>query len=106
MARLAIALALIACAAGRAAAEDGMRCNGDLISLGDGEAVVQQKCGAPTRSERRDQQAYVRGRYLHSVIDTWTYDRGRSEFVRILTFVDGVLRAVELGDYGKPAGSH
>jgi hypothetical protein len=102
MRTLAIAMALIAGAAGRAAAEDGMRCNGDLISIGDGEAVVQQKCGAPTKAARRDERTYVRGRYFRSVVDTWTYDRGRSEFVRILTFVDGALRTVELGDYGKP----
>ena len=36
------------------------------------------------------------------VIERWVYDRGPRQFVRYLTFEDGVLVAIDEGSYGTP----
>jgi hypothetical protein len=99
---LALALALVLAAGGAARAEDGMRCRGGLISLGATEDDVRARCGDPTTSDHREEIGYRRGLRIRTVVDVWTYDRGRNELIRILTFVDGTLRTIELGDYGTP----
>src|SRR5262249_22070741 len=86
---------------GRAArADDGMRCGPRLVSAGEAEGQVAEKCGPPTEVRRRYASSRVRGAWLHMVIDAWTYDFGPLEFIRILTFEDGVLKYVEVGGYG------
>jgi hypothetical protein len=72
---------------------EAFRCRDGLVELGDSMQIVIEKCGQPTRRE------FVRGRWL--VIETWIYDLGPTEFVRILAFdLRGLLRSIGLGDYG------
>jgi hypothetical protein len=86
---------------GRAAwADDGLRCGTRLVSSGETEGQVAEKCGPPTEARRRYASGRVRGAFAQVVIDVWTYDLGPLEFIRILTFEDGVLRYVEVGGYG------
>ncbi len=103
MGRAVVVVMVLASFARGAAADDDMRCKGGLVSVGDREEVVQRKCGAPTASETRTDHSWIHGVSITTVVDTWTYDRGRRELVRVLTFSDGVLGSIELGDYGKAA---
>lgn len=83
--------------------DDGLRCGARLVSAGDREYSVRKKCGAPTSAQRwvdyRD-DGTANGRTV--LVDVWTYDFGPTQFIRILTFENEILRNVEAGDYGTP----
>jgi hypothetical protein len=87
-------------------ADDGLRCGEWLVVSGAGQAEVAAKCGPPTDVATRHERRSVRGlTFLHGgtfrcSVDVWTYDRGPTEFVRTLTFADGVLETVAVGNYG------
>ena len=98
MRALAAGLVLLGSAAARA--DDGLRCGEWLVTAGAGEAAVAAKCGAPTHAATQHRRWRVRGALLRCTIDLWTYDRGPYEFVRTLTFADGILQVVSVGDYG------
>jgi len=95
---LALALALVPATA---RADDGLRCGQFIIRLGAHEYEVARKCGAPT-----DAATYpscgADGMYDCVTLDVWTYDRGATEMVRTLSFANGVLAHVAVGDYGSP----
>ena len=81
--------------------DDGMRCDRRLVSVGDSEATVLERCGPPTSADtERPVRRRRNGLVARCVIDRWTYDRGPTEFVRTLRFEDGVLTSVDVGDYG------
>ena len=89
--RLVIAIALVLCCGASIARADGMRCGERLVKIGDTTGEVAIKCGPPSwRSSSGECEE----------IETWTYDLGPQDFVRILTFVDGRLREIEAGEYG------
>ncbi len=95
------AVALVAFLAPNArAAEDALRCGEWLVTVGAEAREVVEKCGPPTAATRRDVTSRVRGQRLRSVFETWTYDRGPTEFVRVLYFQDNVLKTIEVGSYG------
>jgi hypothetical protein len=94
------ALAIVCLLSSVARAEDSMRCGNQLIAIGDGARTVLAKCGSPTAQQRRWDRGRRRWGWVNVVIDTWRYDFGPYEFVRILTLADGELRAIEVGDYG------
>jgi len=81
-------------------ADDGVRCGEWLVVAGAGQAEVAAKCGPPTDVATRHERRRVRGSTSRCTVDLWTYDRGPSEFVRTLTFADGVLESVAVGNYG------
>ena len=93
----ALVLALALTVATTARADDGMRCGDVLVFVGDHEADVTRKCGAPTQTETH---TIVHRRRPSVVVDTWTYDRGHNRFVYTLTFRDGVLAEIASGEYG------
>jgi hypothetical protein len=76
-----------------------LRCGGRLVKEGDSTAEVQMKCGEPTTRDRRIE--LFDGAWSSVTIDEWTYNLGPNDFVRILTFVNGILRRIETGEYGK-----
>jgi hypothetical protein len=87
MTKRSFAFALIFLLSGAGVAHaDGFLCprTGRLVSIGDTAAEVVTKCGTPTMDQGR----------------TWLYDFGRTSFTRILHFKRGVLKCVDLGDYG------
>ncbi len=95
-----IVVAVLLGAVGSARA-DGMWCGGRLVSVGERNGEVLLKCGAPTVQERRE-ELRSNGDVATTVsIDTWTYNLGPQSFVRILTFVNGVLQSIELGGRGR-----
>jgi hypothetical protein len=94
------ALVLIAISCSSARADEDLRCGNVIVRAGESEAEVARKCGPPTTATRRESYATIKGRRLHVTLDTWTYDFGPSQFVRILGFEDAVLKTVELGGYG------
>lgn len=78
---------------------DTLRCGGRLVKEGESTGEVQMKCGEPTTRDRRIE--ILDGAFSSITIDTWMYNLGPNDFVRILTFVNGTLRRIETGDYGK-----
>jgi hypothetical protein len=96
----AILFALVLCFGPVAFADDGLRCGDRLVSVGDTQSDVAARCGQPSRAETRHEQSYTRSGTLHGTVDIWTYDRGPGDFVRTLTFRQGVLRHVAVGEYG------
>ena len=76
-----------------------LRCGGRLVKEGDSTGEVQMKCGEPTTRDRRIE--FLDGASSSVTIDTWMYNLGPTDFVRILTFVNGTLRRIDTGDYGK-----
>jgi hypothetical protein len=89
------------------AGQNSVRCGDALVMVGDSEPQVLAKCGAPsnrTPSERRvlTQPAPDETVETATFVETWTYDRGPSDFVQFLTFQSGRLDNIELGGYGTP----
>ena len=82
--------------------ERHFRCNQSLVGLGEGTTVVGQRCGTPTSKDRRIEQRFG-GEII--TVDEWVYDRGPTEFVRILRFENGRLAHIEVGDYGSVEGA-
>jgi hypothetical protein len=91
----------------------GFRCSGKIISVGNTRDFVLDKCGEPTSIEERTERI-ARGfkhRYPESheelnyvigevQVEVWTYNLGRTQFIRYLTFRNGRLVAIETGEYG------
>ncbi len=96
----ALALAAVVCLPSPALADDGMRCGQWLVSVGDDELTVAQKCGEPTRAATRPVRRCTRYGCFSAVYTVWTYDRGPYEFVRTLWFANHTLVDVSVGDYG------
>jgi hypothetical protein len=84
-----------------ARADDGFRCGSELVRLGETGQEVLRKCGPPTDTKRIDQTYRTKSGHARVILDIWTYDRGSCDFVRVLTFEGGALRAIEVGPYGK-----
>lgn len=79
----------------------------DIINIQTGltQFEVQRRCGTPffTDTRHEDSIATVDGtttRLTTKRIDEWTYNRGPNEFLRILTFENGILANVRTGERG------
>jgi hypothetical protein len=82
------------------------RCGSRLIGPGQTVDDVYALCGDPT--DRAVSTELVTFRVAPDVavtrpvvVDVWTYDRGPQQFVRFLTFRNGVLVDVDEGSYGR-----
>ncbi|MEJ6005966.1 DUF2845 domain-containing protein [Paucibacter sp. AS339] len=112
---LALAALLLAPAA------HAFRCNSYVIDAGMHKAEVQQKCGAPSTRDSRTEKRIIRvrdgalnttrpgmvnGQVLEQEreilvsIEEWTYNFGPSQFMQLLIFEDGRLKAVQDLGYG------
>jgi hypothetical protein len=91
---LSIALPLVL---GTVAHADGMRCGQRLANTGETLGEVRGKCGPPTSAERHVEYNQDG---TGTAVDTWVYDRGPHDLIRILKFVNGRLRLIEVGGYG------
>ena len=98
-----------------AAHAESMRCNGDLIQLGDMKAEVIAECGEPIM---RDSfcRPVAKGAQIQAVqsgnqnvqnniavqtcedVDVWTYHPAKGQFVTHLFFVEGELQEMKYGD--------
>ena len=84
-------------------AEESLRCPpaGNLIQVGDDSAKVQKKCGPPVAREPVvEDHCTDQGYCTRWVGERWTYDFGKSYFLRYLLFWNGRLAQIEEGDYG------
>jgi hypothetical protein len=97
--RLALTLALVFVASARG--DDALRCGEWLVSTGASAQDVAKKCGAPSQASRRIDRYRTRYGSRQVAVEVWIYDRGPNEFIRTLTFEDGILKRIESGDYGK-----
>jgi hypothetical protein len=103
--RLRLMRTLLACllllGIGSSAFADAMPCADRFAATGDSMSDVAGKCGQPTAQDHRDDVRSAGDTTPIVAIDTWTYDLGRGSFVRTLTFINGTLKRIEKGDYGK-----
>ena len=80
------------------------RCNFNSFSLGSTSAEVRAKCGQPDSQEQRYEtvtEKIAGGRRQVSVsVDEWTFNLGPTQFMRILTFRNGVLVDITTGERG------
>ncbi|HSN16068.1 MAG TPA: DUF2845 domain-containing protein, partial [Anaeromyxobacteraceae bacterium] len=86
-------------AASPARAEDSLRCDGGIVSIGDSKLDLLGKCGPPTlRDSHRDervvaratssgegQERHVGSRRVVRTVERWTYDHGRNRFSNTVT---------------------
>ncbi len=98
-----------------------LRCGSRLVDVGDRKAKILTRCGEPDFSETRERQipancadrgyyqdeyGYINDRYNSyqscriEIVDVWTYNFGRSKFIKELIFVDGVLKRINNLEYG------
>lgn len=99
---VAAVLGLVLWPAGDAQA---LRCSGRVVSSGDLDFQVRQRCGEPDWVEQRSEllTSGAEGPFeqrRERVIETWYYDRGPSALVQRLEFVDGRLRNASTAGYG------
>lgn len=103
------ALALQCLLAGPAQAQP-MRCKNDLAQVGDGKASVLQKCGEPVFKDSfckpaekqpvtgEGQARVIVNTQACDLVDEWTYNPGRGQFLTTLRFEAGTLRTITYGD--------
>jgi hypothetical protein len=80
--------------------------------MGDSPAIVVAKCGSPTDVQRRTEIVAISGDYYDNQgqlragkkniieVEEWTYNFGTRDFLRYLTFKNGVLTDIRTGNYG------
>ncbi|HXU70831.1 MAG TPA: DUF2845 domain-containing protein [Polyangia bacterium] len=100
LARCGLACALLWLVAGRARADDGMRCGEWLVGVGATAGEVRCKCGPPTETYTSVEYSETDYGTIARTIDHWVYNRGPSELIRMLSFRAGVLVHVAIGNYG------
>jgi hypothetical protein len=89
------------------AAAESLRCNGEIVFIGDSKADVTIKCGSPSMTDRFCEKVPVRifkvdgtetwGETCEDV-DVWTYNPGKGQFWTHLYFSHGKLREMKYGD--------
>ncbi len=114
MKKILLGIVVIQLMAATAHAES-MRCNGDLVQLGDMKADVVAICGQPvitdsfcrpiaqsaqiqaTQSGENNVQNNIAVQTCEDV-DVWTYHPAKGQFVTHLYFVAGELKDMKYGD--------
>ena len=92
-----------------ARAEGGLRCGSRVVVNGETEDDVAGKCGDPdavrTWTEVKTERVWVNGHEVERSVpieyEEWKYDFGRDRLLRYLTFVQGRLRDLRTGEYGR-----
>ncbi len=97
----------------------GFRCGTRVISVGDPKIRVLSECGEPTHIDIWEEERILRDfrhpNYLNEesehyrepllvkqyvTIERWTYNLGTLKFVRYLTFENGILVKIIIGERG------
>jgi hypothetical protein len=68
---------------------DSLRCNGEIVNIGDPKLDVKEKCGEPTSLKKESWFTEV-----------WFYDFGPGSFVYYVKFVGDVIERIQTGGYG------
>jgi hypothetical protein len=69
-----------------------MRCGNELVRVGDPTIQLLQRCGEPDLKELLTTDGLI--------VERWTYNCGSLRFMRIITLRGGVIRRIEVADYG------
>ena len=64
--------------------QSSLRCNGGIVSVGDVDRAVINKCGEPLTVTKREADSY----------DIWVYQFGASKFMFYLGFLHGKLQRI------------
>lgn len=106
--RFALVLAALLPAAVRA--DDSLRCDGGIVSVGDSKLDLLGKCGWPALREERagERTAVLRERGASVLVqrtvtaspERWTYDFGPNRFLQVVVVELGRVVRVERGGYG------
>jgi hypothetical protein len=87
-----------------------LRCNGDIVNVGDMRAAVLQRCGEPVakdsfckpvdpKSVKKDiSVANVAVMPFCQNVDQWTYNPGYGQFMTILQFEGDTITTIKYGD--------
>ena len=67
-----------------------LECDGRIVSRGDSEADVRDKCGDPQKVTQEDADSPT----------IWFYNFGPSEFVCYVSFTNGIVERLQMGGYG------
>ncbi len=118
MARRSAMGLVVLCAAlfGGVGTAHAMRCGSHLVLRGDLQARVHALCGTPLQVQKRVEYrvvrsvvrypgAHVRGAHIVEqsvpvMIEEWVYNRGPSQFMRIVTFENGRIVRIRTGGRG------
>ena len=94
---LAVVLALFAAPAPAPAraGDDGLRCGNRLVTLGDLQATVLDRCGEPAFRSSRVESRVRFGRTVWVTVDEWVYRFGPRDFPRRALFEGGRLISVD-----------
>lgn len=83
---------------------EAFRCGNDLVSEGERQYEVLNKCGPPDFEESHA-GAYLEGIGPVNVVERWYYNPGPTRFVHVLTFFHGRLRSIETDGRGFNPGA-
>lgn len=64
--------------------QSSLRCSGGIVSVGDMDRAVRDRCGPPLAVTRRDTDSY----------NIWIYQPGASKFMYYLGFLHGKLQRI------------
>lgn len=67
-----------------------LECEGGIVSSGDSEDSVRDKCGDPQKVTQADADSPI----------VWFYNFGASDFVYYVSFTDGIVERIQMGGYG------
>ena len=95
MALRALALAAWLCWLALPAQAGGIRCNPDLLAVGDSVSELLRKCGPPVERMGVPPEA---ASGPTRAIEQWTYRVGPGTVVRVVTIANGHILAVEDGN--------
>jgi hypothetical protein len=98
------------------AADFHLRCRGRLVSIGDTQKEVLEKCDHPDKRDQWEEDHnstisqiydYESGKYMAPKriekpirMERWTYNLGANKFIRYLYFQNGELIKIETGEKG------
>jgi hypothetical protein len=97
-------------------ADHSFRCHGHIVSIGDTQMEVEDKCGEPYYIEEWEEggphlivlnydykgEHYIAPRLIVGPVRMarWTYNLGSNRFIRYLQFQNGDLIKITTGDKG------
>ncbi len=90
-----------------AAKAESLRCNGDIVEVGNAKVDVYRKCGEPVLKDSFCESRPIKIKQAdgsYSLIDhcrnvdVWTYNPGKGQFWTNLYFSEGQLREMRYGD--------
>jgi len=83
----------------------GPACDDRIISVGDTKTDILIKCGKPFYKSSHQEEVKERfddasSRKLTVPVEEWTYNFGPQQFLRIITFRNGIVVDIRMGGYG------